>query len=307
MIYTFEVTDDCDNTATKSITVTRETNKVNCETAYAKLEGDYEVDATCFLNDGFDRWGWTNKITVNGEYILPLYAGAAQCDISKGTLVGEVKVNYAADGTVTVQYLITDPAYYMSEAHVYIGCNDYPKVKQGKKMVETVAPGQYTYNASGLDHVTDLTVTFTELSDGFYIIAHAVTCEIICACTNTDNSIGDPVVINSPIVINQYCGFSEKSADIPDVMMEASDLRAYPNPFSEKVTFEFVSGADAHAILELTNVLGQKVSTLLDEQVSKGVMNRVDYLPKDIISGIYYYRLILDGNVQTGKLIYRNK
>ncbi|HCY43081.1 MAG TPA: hypothetical protein DHV48_17390, partial [Prolixibacteraceae bacterium] len=96
-----------------------------------------------------------------------------------------------------------------------------------------------------------------------------------------------------------------KSAEISTPLLNASSLKVYPNPFSDKVMFEFVSGADAHAVLEINNMLGQKVATLLDKQVSKGVMNRIEYEPKDVISGIYLYRLTLDGNVQIGKLIYR--
>jgi len=101
--------------------------------------------------------------------------------------------------------------------------------------------------------------------------------------------------------------YLNKSAIIETPAVEASSLKAYPNPFKDKVTFEFVSGADAHATLEITNMLGQKVATLLEQMVSKGVMNRVEYKPGENISGIYIYRLILDGEVQTGKLIYKRE
>ena len=45
----------------------------------------------------------------------------------------------------------------------------------------------------------------------------------------------------------------------------------------------------------------------MEQMVSKGVMNRVEYKPGENISGIYIYRLILDGEVQTGKLIYKRE
>ncbi len=52
------------------------------ETAYAKGDG-----ATCFIPPTFKNWGgWTNLISP-GTYEMDLWAGAAQCDTSKGTLV----------------------------------------------------------------------------------------------------------------------------------------------------------------------------------------------------------------------------
>jgi hypothetical protein len=85
----------------------------------------------------------------------------------------------------------------------------------------------------------------------------------------------------------------------------ASDLKVYPNPFSERLNFEFVSANDAHAVLEIYNMLGQKIAGLMDQQVEGRVMNRIEYAPTEIISGIYIYKLILDGNIKVGKVIYK--
>jgi len=290
-VYTFEVTDDCGNSATKTVTVTRETNKSNCETAFGKLNG---ANAYCFLGYGFNRWGWSNKITTEGVYTLPMYAGAAQCDITKGAEVGTVTVTYSG-ANVTVHYSMFD-GYYMSEAHVYVGKDMFPTVKQGKKTTTTVAPGQYTYNAGTLNHATELTVNFTGVTSPFYIIAHAVSCEIICACSDVPENTS----VNAGIV-------SLKSAESVNLIYMESELKAYPNPFNEKVMLEFVTGVDAHAILEITNVHGQQVAILLDKMVNKGVLNRIEYQPKENVSGIYFYRLNLDGNIQTGKLIYKRE
>jgi len=88
---------------------------------------------------------------------------------------------------------------------------------------------------------------------------------------------------------------------------EASSLKVYPNPFGDKVYLEFASATDSHATLEITNILGQKVTTLMSQMVNKGELNRVEYEPTGEISGIYFYRLILDGNVQIGKLVYKKE
>ncbi len=157
--------DDCgsftyDNTATiveteQSASATLKVN-VQCfiyETAYAK--GD---DAVCFI-PYFNNWGWTNPIEP-GEYTWDLWAGAAQCDTDKGTLVGSVTVVYNDDGYVTVEYDM-DAAYVLDETHVYAGYDMFPQVQRGPRTVDTVAPGQY-YNDSPFD------------GSQVYVIAHAV-------------------------------------------------------------------------------------------------------------------------------------
>jgi hypothetical protein len=88
-------------------------------------------------------------------------------------------------------------------------------------------------------------------------------------------------------------------------MLGASSLKAYPNPFSEKVFFEFVSNVDTHARLEIFNMTGEKVITLIDQRVKYGVLNRIEYKPSAEVSGILLYRLTLDGNTQNGKIVYK--
>jgi hypothetical protein len=88
------------------------------ETAYAK--GDSAVP----FCDYIDRWGWTNPIEP-GTYEWPLWAGAAQCDTTKGTLVGSVSVVYDASGVVTVTYNVSVP-YSLEETHVYAGYDLMP-------------------------------------------------------------------------------------------------------------------------------------------------------------------------------------
>jgi hypothetical protein len=112
--------------------------------------------STCFIPI-FSNWGWTNKIgPAPAVYSWDLWAGAAQCDTSKGTLVGSVHVVYDEDGYVHVFYEVM-AGYLLKETHVYAGYGMFPVVK-GK---QTVAPGAYT-NASPFD-------------GGYvYVIAHAV-------------------------------------------------------------------------------------------------------------------------------------
>jgi hypothetical protein len=108
-----------------------------------------------------------------------------------------------------------------------------------------------------------------------------------------------------------YCSYTPgtseqfKSAEIKTPVIKFDDFKVYPNPFNENVTFEFVSAVDARAFLGIYNIQGQLVSVLMEENVKEDVVNRVEFTPVDVASGILIYRLILDDDVNTGRLIYR--
>lgn len=118
------------------------------ETAYAKRKpkcGTYY--ATCFPT----KWGWTNPI-MPGTDEMDLWAGAAQCDTSKGILVGSVTVVYNAEGYVIPTYNVDSP-YLLKETHFYAGYEMFPSYY--------ASPGQYE-NYSPFD------------GSKVYVIAHAV-------------------------------------------------------------------------------------------------------------------------------------
>jgi len=130
--------------------------------------------ATCFLDftdedgTGFNRWGWFNGPFAAGTYYLDIYAGAGQCDIAKGTLVGLLTVDYdGASATVTYS---TCGTYFMDEAHLYVGNEPLARDVNGDY---TVAPGQYPYIDDDIA-TNSYTFTIDGLSGGIYVVAHAV-------------------------------------------------------------------------------------------------------------------------------------
>lgn len=148
--------------------VDSETVTVTCETLFAR--GNDE-QAMCFLLDGFNRWGWTNELTEEGEFTFNLYAGAGQCDTEKGALVGFAAINYA-DGTVSVSVSMLE-AFTLSETHLYVGNDPYPLDVNGN---ETVAPGQYPHKETFEEGVAHFDEVVTGLSGTVYVIFHGVVC-----------------------------------------------------------------------------------------------------------------------------------
>lgn len=126
------------------------------ESAWALDMKDEVIDVFSFCDNGFNNWGWSNLMGA-GAYTLDLYAGAGQCDISKGTYVGYVEINY--NGGFSFNYHI-EPDYYFKESHVYAGSTMFPQQRRGRGWADTVAPGQY--------YIDD------PLSGNIYVIAHGV-------------------------------------------------------------------------------------------------------------------------------------
>jgi hypothetical protein len=159
--FTFDITIDYDCTCTPP---------GDCETAYAYGCSYCHHYATCFSYYNFSNWGWTNGPLPHGDYTFKIYAGAAQCDISKGTKVGYLTVHYHCSTAVVTYHM-----YYghkMDETHLYVGNEPLPK-KNGSY---TVAPGQFPLKHDLNNASTDSYVV-KGLSGTIYVVAHAVVCD----------------------------------------------------------------------------------------------------------------------------------
>ena len=79
-------------------------------------------------------------------------------------------------------------------------------------------------------------------------------------------------------------------------------VNAYPNPFKSTVTIEFSSDIDAHSVIEIYTVAGERVATLLNKNTEAGVTYKQEFNAKGLAEGIYVYRIINGDNVINGKL-----
>jgi immune inhibitor A len=81
----------------------------------------------------------------------------------------------------------------------------------------------------------------------------------------------------------------------------------YPNPFNPETKIEYRLKKDGWVKLEIFNVLGQKIRTLVDSYKEKGrnviVWNGTDQEGRSLPSGIYFYRISTDKFQKTNKMI----
>jgi subtilisin family serine protease len=106
---------------------------------------------------------------------------------------------------------------------------------------------------------------------------------------------------------NQFYSFIYGSADIKisGVNSEVSDYlmsQNYPNPFNGITNIEFTASEDGPAAIKIYDILGREIKTVYRQNVSKGTYNLRFYLTS-LASGVYFYRLELNGKTLTKKMI----
>jgi hypothetical protein len=78
----------------------------------------------------------------------------------------------------------------------------------------------------------------------------------------------------------------------------------YPNPFNPSTTIAFELQRSAEVTLEVYNLTGQKVSTLIKNEQRSAGLHEIDFDARHLPSGIYFYTFSTAGFKSTHKMIY---
>jgi hypothetical protein len=120
------------------------------------------------------------------------------------------------------------------------------------------------------------------------------------ALINSDKSTKSQTTITTQTSFNPATIYPDKVTENP------TTVRAYPNPFSDKVKFEVTSSIAGNGSLEIINMMGQKIKTVYQGFISVGSQTFELSLPTNQISGLVYVLRI--GNKKlTGKLLQINQ
>jgi len=81
----------------------------------------------------------------------------------------------------------------------------------------------------------------------------------------------------------------------------------YPNPFNPETTIRYSVEKPGKVTLEVYNILGQKVKTLVNDTKDKGshnvVWNGKDQAGNNVASGVYFYHMKNGNYSKTNKMI----
>jgi ABC-type dipeptide/oligopeptide/nickel transport system permease subunit len=101
---------------------------------------------------------------------------------------------------------------------------------------------------------------------------------------------------NRPVV----WGYTVSDVDITETVNTTALVGNYPNPFNPMTTikFEIGNGKLENVIVDIYNIRGQHIRTLVNGMYSTGshsvIWNGTDDLGRSVSSGMYFYRMTAD-------------
>ena len=90
------------------------------------------------------------------------------------------------------------------------------------------------------------------------------------------------------------------------VSMQEPEVKAYPNPFTDKIVFTINPLVSGYGSFELYDLLGVKVATLYEGNLEKGLSKTIIYRVPIQNKRTLYYRFRVGKEIVTGKVIYMN-
>jgi hypothetical protein len=239
--------------------------------------------------------GYQMYLTSQSELLYPPYSVIPQQDIAGGAnvlqSVEQVIVKpqrYIVDGNTgsNAVLIVTSEEFLAGDE---IGVRTSAGMLTGSGVVQTTGRAAVTVWGNNLQQPDSISGALEGETLALFhwsakdkqernLIIHNVT-DIIAGTS----SAGEIVFTNDAVVAATV----EIEYEIP----EAFELyQNYPNPFNPTTTFRYALPKDGRVVLEVYNLLGQRVRTLVDEEHRAGTYEIV-FDGSDLSSGTYFYRI----------------
>ncbi|MEO5985221.1 MAG: hypothetical protein ABIP80_06915 [Ferruginibacter sp.] len=121
----------------------------------------------------------------------------------------------------------------------------------------------------------------------------------VIPCSQTDHNLIANARGTAQPVTNSNNRDVEKVSEIVTV-------QTFPNPYTDNVTFKMESNVSGKAVLEVYNLMGQKVKTLFEGNIIPGKSQTIQYKVPTQNRTSLVYRLTIGDKTTTGKVLYIN-
>jgi hypothetical protein len=121
----------------------------------------------------------------------------------------------------------------------------------------------------------------------------------------SDDTISQPGIFIDDVgwLVEPATNGIEETAPLPHELALAQN---YPNPFNPQTRIDFSLPADSRVRLEIFDLLGRRITMLVDKQYQAGkygvIWNGRDAAGSPVASGIYFYRLTTDRGSRQAKM-----
>ncbi len=199
---------------------------------------------------------------------------------------------------------------YISEPHPSLDMARFGVVLHGEEAIHRQLNSTYSDQVNEYEltvkapvgYNTNWETDFENMDEGTAILlVNPVTrqSEILQQGESADIEVTEPE-ITYEAHIGEHSYLEEvQEALVPD---EITLKQNYPNPFNPTTNIRYALVEDGQVTLEVYNILGQRVTTLVDEAMDAGWHN-VEFDGSSLASGTYLYRLITDNEIKTGKMM----
>ncbi len=298
---------DISNNQTASISVTMDI-PVNGEISFwKKVSSEANYDYLRFYINNQEQGEWAGEVTWSQE-IFPVSAGSVT-----------FKWAYEKDGSVSngsdcawIDYIVF-PAIGGGDAAI-LGVNT-ESIEFGEVEIDETALQQFNiFNLGVLDlngtittpegYTVSIEETRNEV-DYFVSPGEYITVNIEFAPTQAVQYDGDIIITsndpNQSEVNIPVSGTGVSAENGMELIPLVTKLQGnFPNPFNPATSIKYALHEDAKICIEIFNIKGQKVKTLIDEQQSAGyhsvMWNGKDNSGKTAASGLYFYKMASEGN-----------
>jgi len=278
-----------------------------------------QISDICYVNDNlmfaFSNFQKTYKSTDHGETWEEL-TGLPTTDTSP--------IYYTSSGRLFMHNYYSDDlgaSWTLIESNGAIGANQYYQdgnnlwiaggslylstdngvnfeEKHGQNAKSVLAFGDYVFQGSdGFYHSSDGGINFVEYNQGI---------------ENVDDILdivydGEYLIIglDGPGIYRKKASDFGLATSVEENKLLVNDFslkQNYPNPFNPSTSIEYSVMSNEFVTLKVYDVLGNEISTLVNEQKNTGNY-KVNFDASSLTSGIYIYRLSAGNNILSRKMM----
>ncbi len=128
------------------------------------------------------------------------------------------------------------------------------------------------------------------------------TAYLTCGLEQIDTEANQDLIIEKVLdwFAKPVVGVEETKVDV--IPNEFNLEQNYPNPFNPSTTINFALPVSSHIVLSVYNSLGEKVSELVNKDLSAGY-HTINFKADNFSSGIYFYKIKTSGFVSVKKML----
>ena len=255
--------------------------------------------------------GRTITFTIGSQSVTAEtnYSGIATATLLITQEPGNYRIITSFAGDATYKSSFDDDGFTITGRTIYAGLTGMAEKEFDGNSVAYLTPDNYTL--AGIAQGDDVYLNYPET--GSYNNRNVGTGKRVTVNGLTLNGTDANKYKLSSYTLSANIGtiYSQnKSTDITttiESVPEYVDMKVYPNPFTEKLRFEFMSPVSVNARIELYDMAGRLVKIIFEQEIEGGVRYDTEFIPESEISGIYVYRITLGKHITNGKAIFKKQ